>query len=104
MLLPGSRASHHTGADVAPAGVSRFGGVVHITSQEESITLMLTKIILLVCAVSTAAVLPAEAGQAGQRRHFDSVLNGALIGAGAGVATGLFMCHLTEPWAICRND
>jgi len=37
-------------------------------------------------------------------RHFDSVLNGALIGAGAAVATGLFLCRLTEPWENCRDD
>jgi hypothetical protein len=37
-------------------------------------------------------------------RHFDSVINGALIGAGAGVASGLFLCRLTEPWEICRDD
>ena len=37
-------------------------------------------------------------------RHFDSVLNGALIGAGAAVAIGLSMCRLTEPWENCRDD
>ena len=37
-------------------------------------------------------------------RHFDSVLNGALIGAGAAVATGLFLCTRTEPWENCRDD
>lgn len=37
-------------------------------------------------------------------RHFDSVLNGALIGAGAAVALGLTMCRLTEPWRNCRDD
>jgi hypothetical protein len=37
-------------------------------------------------------------------RHSDSVLNGALIGAGAAVATGLFLCTLTEPWRNCRDD
>jgi hypothetical protein len=34
----------------------------------------------------------------------DSVVNGALIGAGAGVASGLFVCRLTEPWEVCRNN
>ena len=37
-------------------------------------------------------------------RHFDSVLNGALIGAGAAVAAGLFLCTRTEPWENCRDD
>jgi hypothetical protein len=37
-------------------------------------------------------------------RHSDSVLNGALIGAGAAVAAGLYLCNVTEPWANCRDD
>jgi hypothetical protein len=37
-------------------------------------------------------------------RHADPVINGALIGAGAAVASGLFLCHLTEPWENCRDD
>ena len=37
-------------------------------------------------------------------RHSDSVLNGALIGAGAAVASGLFLCTRTEPWENCRDD
>src|SRR5687767_9551150 len=37
-------------------------------------------------------------------RHSDSVINGALIGAGAAVASGLFLCSLTEPWENCRDD
>ena len=37
-------------------------------------------------------------------RHSDSVLNGALIGAGAAVASGLFLCTRTEPWRNCRDD
>ena len=38
-----------------------------------------------------------------QRRN-DSVLNGALIGAGVLVTTGLVMCNLMEPWENCRDD
>ena len=34
----------------------------------------------------------------------DSLINGALLGAGAGVASGLFLCQLTEPWDNCRDD
>ena len=37
-------------------------------------------------------------------RESDSVLNGALIGAGTAVASGLFLCSLTEPWENCRDD
>jgi len=37
-------------------------------------------------------------------RHSDSVINGALIGAGAAVASGLFLCRLTESWENCRDD
>lgn len=37
-------------------------------------------------------------------RQSDSVLNGALIGAGVAVASGLFLCSLTEPWENCRDD
>jgi hypothetical protein len=37
-------------------------------------------------------------------RRSDSVLNGALIGAGAAVASGLSLCRLTEPWENCRDD
>ena len=37
-------------------------------------------------------------------RHSDSVWNGALIGAGAAVAAGLYLCNVTEPWENCRDD
>ena len=37
-------------------------------------------------------------------RHSDPVINGALIGAGAAVASGLFLCSLTETWENCRDD
>jgi hypothetical protein len=37
-------------------------------------------------------------------RESDSLLNGALIGAGAGAASGLFFCTLMEPWEFCRQD
>jgi hypothetical protein len=36
-------------------------------------------------------------------RRSDSVLNGALIGAGAAVASGLFYCRMMEPWDICND-
>ena len=37
-------------------------------------------------------------------RQSDSLLNGAFIGAAAGVASGLFLCRLTEPWDVCRGN
>ena len=37
-------------------------------------------------------------------RHSDLVINGALIGTGAAVASGLFLCTRTEPWENCRDD
>jgi hypothetical protein len=37
-------------------------------------------------------------------RDSDPVINGALIGAAAGVASGLFLCRLTEPWENCGDD
>lgn len=37
-------------------------------------------------------------------RHSDPVINGALIGAGAALASGLFLCRLTETWENCRDD
>ena len=37
-------------------------------------------------------------------RHSDSVLNGALIGAGVALAAGLYLCNVTEPWENCRDD
>jgi hypothetical protein len=37
-------------------------------------------------------------------RHSDSVLNGVLIGVGAAVAAGLYLCTRTEPWENCRDD
>lgn len=37
-------------------------------------------------------------------RESDSIINGGLIGAGVGVASGLLMCNLTEPWSNCIDD
>lgn len=39
-----------------------------------------------------------------EARHNDSVLNGALIGAGSGIALGLFYCTRMEPWDVCRRN
>jgi len=34
-------------------------------------------------------------------RESDSLLNGALIGAGAGIASELVLCRMMEPWDVC---
>jgi hypothetical protein len=39
-----------------------------------------------------------------ESRRADSLLNGALIGAGVGVASGLLFCRTMEPWENCRDD
>ena len=49
-----------------------------------------------------AAQTPQTSGVA--VRQSDSLWNGALIGAGAGVASGLFFCTRMEPWENCRDD
>jgi hypothetical protein len=56
--------------------------------------------------VSTGVVASAQTPRAGAVtvRKPDSLLNGALIGAGAGVATVVFVCTRMEPWEICRKD
>jgi hypothetical protein len=50
------------------------------------------------------AATSAAALERAQGRRSDPVLNGALIGAAAGVATHLVWCSAMEPWNICRND
>ena len=36
--------------------------------------------------------------------HIPKVLIALVFGAGAAVASGLFLCTLTEPWENCRDD
>ena len=38
-----------------------------------------------------------------ERRRNDSLLNGALIGAGTAVASGLLLCRTMEPWEVCND-
>lgn len=54
-------------------------------------------------SADTAELLAGGGGRVTVREN-DSVLNGALIGAGVAVASGLFLCTRTEPWANCRDD
>lgn len=37
-------------------------------------------------------------------RESDPLWNGALIGAGVAVASGLLLCRASEPWRNCRDD
>ena len=39
-----------------------------------------------------------------ETRKSDSLLNGALIGAAAGVGSGLLLCRASEPWRNCVDD
>jgi hypothetical protein len=61
---------------------------------------------LILFTVSTGTVASAQTPQQGRVavRESDSLLNGALIGAGAGVASVLFICKQMEPWDVCLND
>ena len=48
--------------------------------------------------------LPIAEVQRVRVRDSDPVWNGALIGAGAAIASGLLLCRATEPWQNCRDD
>ena len=60
----------------------------------------------ILITVSTAAAAAAQTPRTGTIavRESDSLLNGALIGAGVGVASGLFVCRQMEPWDVCLDD
>ena len=61
---------------------------------------------LILFTLSTSAVASAQTPQQGgvAVRQSDSLLNGALIGAGAGVASMLFICTRMEPLRNCGDD
>lgn len=61
---------------------------------------------VMLFAVFTGTAASAQTPQHGgvAVRQSDSLLNGALIGAGAGVVSGLFVCRQMEPWDVCLDD
>jgi hypothetical protein len=65
-------------------GVS--GGIITARSEQE---------ILQIVAADVVRV---------RARVADPVVNGAIIGAGTAIASGLFLCSLTERWENCRDD
>ena len=60
--------------------------------------------LLFVVSITSAASAQAPQTSGAAVRQSDSLLNGALIGAGAGVASGLLFCRMMEPWENCRDD
>jgi hypothetical protein len=66
----------------------------------------MASVLLFVVIVSFASVASAQTPQQGRVavRESDSLLNGALIGAGAGVASVLFICTRMEPLRNCADD
>jgi hypothetical protein len=60
-------------------------------------------ILLCVFAASSASAQTPQNSSVTVRES-DSLINGALIGAGVGVASGLGFCTLMEPWRNCRDD
>jgi hypothetical protein len=65
-------------------GVS--GGVLTMTTDDDVRRLRLTDIVRV------------------RARTSDALLNGALIGAGVAVASGLLLCRATESWRVCVDD
>jgi len=62
-------------------------------------------VLILILSVFAASAASAQTPQGTIAvRQSDSLLNGAIIGAGAGVASGLFFCGLMESWEACRDD
>ena len=60
--------------------------------------------LLFVVSITSVASAQVPQTSAAAVRQSDSLLNGALIGAGAGVASGLALCTMMEPWRNCRDD
>jgi hypothetical protein len=68
-------------------------------------------VFLMLFSMLSTSVAAAQAPEAARNadtlvavRHSDSVLNGALIGAGVAIASGLFVCRTMEPWRNCVDD
>jgi hypothetical protein len=109
-LSTGTAVLAQTATAAEPALVSTLipGKTVWITDttgQEEKMRVVgLSGGIVTATAGEILRRLPTNEVLRVRARRSDSVINGALIGAGAGVASGLFLCTLTEPWEFCRAD
>lgn len=74
-------------------------------SKRTSIWLKRIAVVFLISALSGSAASAQTPQTAGTTvRESDSLLNGALIGAGVGVVSGLLLCRSAEPWENCRDD
>ena len=106
LLLSGSAAFAQTSPRATPIldSVLRPGMTVWITDssgREEKVRII--EVSPDVVSTSSGVIRATEIVQV-RARHSDSVLNGAAIGAGVMIATGLFMCQLMEPWEVCNNS
>jgi len=61
-------------------------------------------LILITVWSASAASAQTPQGSGATVRQSDSLVNGALIGAGVAVASGLAFCTMMEPWDNCRDD
>lgn len=101
-------AQTHTATEPSLASILRPGTTVWITDaggREEKTRVLefLGGVLTTVRDGDTRRVRVADVARI-QARHSDSVLNGALIGAGALVVWGLSVCTLVDSWRNCRDD
>lgn len=85
---------------------SQFSHGLRIDEREGNLATMYKRTFIWPRWFALAILISVTTGSAAsaQTRQSDSLLNGALIGAGAGVAAELFVCRTMEPWDVCRND
>ncbi len=109
-VLPAAAASAQESADAGGALLDTVppGMTVWITESAEPETrarvVGITGDVLTARVGDTVRRIPLPDIVRVRARRADPVIDGALIGAGAAVASGLFLCSLTEPLANCRDD
>jgi hypothetical protein len=102
----GSAASAQTATvgDLEPA--LRSGTTVWITDsrgrEERTRIVSVSGDVLTLTAAQGIHTLRAADVKRIRVRHTDALWNGALIGAAAAIAPGLFICRAMEPWENCR--